>query len=131
MLATLHDGIQRRMIRETDPPEATPPIAVPDEFDAETLGAFGLRVRKQSGLVKRDGRQAVAEFAPGSAELFTFLIAFKSGEAGATEEEWMAGYPAEPESRRQLRQKVNVKLRRIGLRTSPGFPMKLQEIEGV
>lgn len=107
-------------------PSNVPPT--PMEPSASVPGHLGLIVNESAGTVGRTGTRCVVSFEPHSAEFHTFKTAYSAADVGATVAQWMTGYPGDHGSRREVRKKMNAKIRVLGIETSRKFPMKLQEI---
>src|SRR5262249_43804823 len=108
---------------QRDPPALSPPPSPPPPPPLPPgPGYLGLLVDEARGEVRRLGKRHDAgaprtvRLDTASAEGHTFLVAFRAGERGATDEEWEKGYPGGPVERRRMRNcKSRVKKKLEGL----------------
>jgi hypothetical protein len=117
------DVFQRAVEKLSDSSPSEPPPAE-STLAANTdpkPGYLDLIVNKESGEVRRvskehpNGKPKLVRFDTDSAMWHTFLVAYRAGERGATEDEWRDGYPGEWNARRKRKAEVKEKLLGLGI----------------
>jgi hypothetical protein len=86
-----------------------------EAVDKPLVGHLGLVVYdlgevRREGRTHSNGQPKIVNFDPDSVEWHTFLVAFRAGERGATDEEWRKGYLGEWSARRRRKHAVAEKL---------------------
>ncbi len=106
-----------------------------DNLVSDGSSFLDLKVDRIRGEVRRVGNRNVVCFRPESAELHTFIVAFDSGDVGATKQKWMNGYPGDTsrgkaqDAMRSVKKVVSGKLLVLGLRLKKGVPPTLEEVD--
>ena len=96
-------------------------------------GFLGLIVDANRGEVRRVGFMPTAFFIPDSAEFYTFLCAWNARPDGATQHQWINGYPGNPAAgaMRSVKRNVNEKLMVLDIRLASRVPPRLEKIVNV